>query len=108
MATSKSEQLREQWQQQMERWRESGLSGLKYCKQHNLSYHRFIYWRSKLSQIENGDAGSSDPTSPPSPFVKVVQQAERASELVITLPNGITLRGITTDHLPLIGRLMLQ
>lgn len=108
MAKSNSLQRHEYWQQQMEQWQQSGLSGLKYCKQHHLSYHRFSYWRSKLSRIEGGENELSNPTPSASSFVKVVQREERTPDLVITLPNGITLQGITTDHIPLISQLMQQ
>ena len=36
------------WQQQVSIWKESGLSGDKFYKANDLSYHRFVYWRQKL------------------------------------------------------------
>ena len=40
------------WQEQLEQCQALALSGAAYCKQHNLSYYKFVYWRKKLS--ENG------------------------------------------------------
>ena len=42
------------WQYQLEDWRCSGLSGTAFCKQHTLSYHRFMYWRRKLADSASG------------------------------------------------------
>ena len=53
MSNRKSQQMREYWKQQLAEWSQSGLSGIRYCKTHNLSYHRFSYWRSQLLKTEN-------------------------------------------------------
>ena len=36
------------WQAHIKVWRKSGLSGTEYCRQRQLSYHAFIYWKKKL------------------------------------------------------------
>jgi hypothetical protein len=36
------------WQAHLRVWRNSGLSGAEYCRQHNLSYHTFTYWKRKI------------------------------------------------------------
>lgn len=41
---------REIWTSHVEAWRESGLSQIDYCRQHNLSRHRFTYWKCKLDK----------------------------------------------------------
>ncbi|WP_427901746.1 IS66 family insertion sequence element accessory protein TnpA [Marinobacter bryozoorum] len=33
------------WQQHIEDWPASGLSGMAYCQQQSLTYCRFVYWR---------------------------------------------------------------
>ncbi|WP_420797713.1 IS66 family insertion sequence element accessory protein TnpA [Ectothiorhodospira variabilis] len=44
----------ELWQENITRWRSSGLSGTAYCKQESLAYGgRFVYWRRKLSGLPN-------------------------------------------------------
>jgi len=35
------------WGAHLQAWRKSGLSGMEYCRQHNLSYHGFNYWKKK-------------------------------------------------------------
>lgn len=36
------------WQAHMKVWRKSGLNCKEYCRQYQLSYHAFIYWKRKL------------------------------------------------------------
>ena len=45
MAHNEREQI---WQQHITAWQASGLSGMAYCKQHALTYSKFVYWRRKL------------------------------------------------------------
>ena len=45
--TSKPTGNNKMWQAHLRAWRKSGLSGAKYCRQHNLSYHTFTYWKRK-------------------------------------------------------------
>ncbi|MCL1487919.1 MAG: hypothetical protein MH186_08485 [Marinobacter sp.] len=40
------------WQQQINDWEATDLSGSAYCKQQSLIYHQFVYWRQKLSSAE--------------------------------------------------------
>jgi len=40
------------WQQRIEDWQASGLSGMAYCQQQSLTYCRFVYWRKKLTEPE--------------------------------------------------------
>ena len=80
---------------------------IRYCKTHNLSYHRFSYWRSQLLKTENKmvvGAAKSAGTS----FVKVVPCKEPGTDngLIMTLPNGITFQGIHSGHIDLIGDLL--
>ena len=39
------------WQAHMKAWLQSGLSGQAYCRQCQLSYHAFIYWKKKLGNL---------------------------------------------------------
>ena len=36
------------WRAHIKVWQKSGLSGTEYCRQYQLSYHAFIYWKRKL------------------------------------------------------------
>jgi hypothetical protein len=86
------------WQEQINRWKTSGQSRLAYCKQHRLSYPQFRYWQRKLH----------DDRLPAHRGFVAVERARRSasSGLVMVLPNGIELRGIDDDNLPLVGRLL--
>jgi hypothetical protein len=37
----------------IERWQSSGKSAGEFCKQENLSYHKFHYWRTKYHHQNN-------------------------------------------------------
>lgn len=41
---------KEIWKAHLQAWRKSGLSGMGYCRQQNLSYHAFNYWKKKCHQ----------------------------------------------------------
>ena len=61
------------WQQQVSIWKESGLSGDKFYKANDLSYHRFVYWRQKL-----GCSTAPKKTAPTaSGFTRIAVQPER-------------------------------
>ena len=47
------------WQQHVDQFQQFKQSKLSYCKQYDLSYHRFLYWFSKLT----GDDRPVQPTS---------------------------------------------
>lgn len=80
----------ERWQSHFDAWQASGLSQAAYCREHELVYCQFTYWKQKLSQ------GASPATRPErSAFVPVEVVASQATaDLTLHLPNGITLDGI--------------
>jgi len=41
------------WQVHVTQFQSAGKNKTQYCKQHNLNYHRFLYWYSKLIRIES-------------------------------------------------------
>lgn len=99
--TKDSEELMAYWQQQVEAWRGSGLSQNQFCKNHELSYHRFVYWRRKL-------AGSvhSRSSVQRSGFAVVSYQPEVDAGLTLSLPNGLVVRGISSGNLSLVRQLL--
>ena len=40
---------RRYWKEQIEAWQVSGLEQTEYCRQNNLKYHLFTYWKKKLA-----------------------------------------------------------
>ncbi len=47
---SETEGLAGYWQDQVNSWRKSGRSQASFCNAHDLSYHRFTYWRRKFDE----------------------------------------------------------
>ena len=37
------------WQNQIEQWQASGVSGARFCKEHELDLGQFYYWSNKYS-----------------------------------------------------------
>ena len=46
----KNREKQEFWACHIESWKESGLKQIDYCRQNNLSRHRFTYWNCKLNK----------------------------------------------------------
>ncbi len=39
----------QQWSEKLSAWRDSGLSAAAWCRESSENYHRFLYWRKRLS-----------------------------------------------------------
>jgi len=50
----KREQQRQGWKKQVELWQASGMSALAWCRQHNLAYQSFLYWKRRLAKWSQG------------------------------------------------------
>ena len=93
------------WQGHMERWQQSGQSQKAYCREHNLSYFRFQYWRRNLREDEQQDVQRTRSSG----FVAVApSRGELPAGLSVVLPNGIQLRGISAENLAVVERLLAQ
>ena len=92
------------WHQQIDAWQMSGLSGQAFCKQHDLAYHRFVYWRKKQSRTQPDQSASA------AGFVRVVraQSTSGAGQLTLALPNGASITGIQADNVGLLGAILRQ
>ena len=90
------------WSQLIEDWSDSGLSQQAFCRDRGLSYHKFHYWRKKLSR--------TPPTKTlprTSALVPVSYQPKSpVSDLSVHLPNGVSLRGIDSDNLAVVEQLL--
>lgn len=40
------------WKQRLQDWEDSGLSAMKWCREQNIPYSTFGYWKSKLNSKE--------------------------------------------------------
>lgn len=101
--TNKTESaaLHSYWQQQIKAWETSGQSQTLFCQSHDLSYHRFGYWRRKFLE-KHSDDGHKQATG----FVPVSYQQPASSELSLTLPGGLVLKGIASDNLATVYQLI--
>lgn len=43
----KRESNRKVWSQRVEQWQASGLTAQGWCREHELNYHSFLYWKNK-------------------------------------------------------------
>jgi len=50
----KNRERREFWESHIKAWEESGLTQIEYCTRHELSRHRFTYWKSKGDKKSEG------------------------------------------------------
>lgn len=94
-----------QWRQLIEDWKRSGLSGARFCQVNHVVYHRFVYWRQKLSSLEMRQEASAS-----GGFVAVYRNAQPVDEnadLSLSLPNGAIIRGIRADNVGVV-RLLLD
>jgi hypothetical protein len=94
--TAESDQLAEYWQGQINSWRTCRESQASFCKAHDLSYHRFTYWRRKLDERHTKSRG----------FALVKYRSEGTSNLSVALPNGLVVQGIAADNLAVARQLL--
>ena len=87
--TAEAEGLAEYWQGQVNNWRTSGKSQASFCKTHDLSYHRFTYWRRKFDEQPTESEG----------FALVKYQSAGGGNLSVAMPNGLVVQGIGSDNL---------
>lgn len=95
------------WQQHIEHWRDTGLSGAAFCKQQSLSYHQFVYWRRKLKGTDDATGTESVPISG---FARVTQVAATSvsSDLTLRLPGGMAITGLHAGNVDLLGAILRQ
>lgn len=96
--------LADYWHQQVNSWKSSSQSQAKFCQANELAYHRFVYWRQKF---ERGP-GSSQAKRESGGFATVDRRPKVNSGLTLSLPNGLVLRGICADNIPVVRQLLEQ
>ena len=93
------------WQQQIDTWDRSGLSGAAFCKRSALSYNQFAYWRRKLQEPD--EAAESEP-SPGFVRVRQATSVNEPDELTLTLPSGVTITGLHAGNVTLLGAVLRE
>ncbi|MEO9523621.1 MULTISPECIES: IS66 family insertion sequence element accessory protein TnpB [Pseudomonadota] len=96
--------LHQFWQETLSDWQASGLSGAAYCKQESLVYHRFVYWRQKLT----GRVESSEPVQARSGFARVAPIPDTGVGLTVSLPGGVSITGLHAGNIDLLGAVLRQ
>ena len=102
------DELKEQWQQRLKSWRESGLNQKQWCEQNNVRQHRFWYWKKKLEEIPVAQ-GKNKPAYGFVPAVLAPEPKELVTEpapLSISLPSGLKVSGIDHSNLSLARQLI--
>ena len=90
------------WRAQIASWQASGQSQVAYCEANALSYARFVYWRRKFRRPAVAERSGSGQA-----FVPVIAAAPVTHEgLVVTLPNGVELRGIHAHNVAVASQLL--
>jgi hypothetical protein len=99
-----SDTLAAHWRPLIETWRSSGQTQKVFCREHDLSYDRFVYWRRKFEQC-----GFDQTRRTSSALVAVTCAPPAATNgLCLVLPNGMELRGLTTDNLGVVQQLLAR
>ena len=90
------------WLEQVKASEESGLSAAQFCKQQDLNYSQFMYWRQKCQKPL---APISEDKS--SGFVKVEPSlSPLGSGLSVSLPSGMKIHGIDSTNVTLVRQLL--
>lgn len=100
------QEYQQYWQQQISACQAAGLSCAAYCKQHDISYHKFVYWRSKLSKLSKQE-DSNKPAAMPAGFAKVTSQP-LPTGLTLSLPGGLSISGFHAGNIELLGTVLKQ
>lgn len=59
---------RQYWREHINSWQDSGQSQTEYCRRHDLTYHRFVYWREKFAPKPNETVSIVEVPLPPVEF----------------------------------------
>lgn len=102
------------WKRHVTACNDSGQSKAGYCREQQLTYHQFIYW---YSQFEAQPSVFIDSKSRPTqskdttrllPVVLRDHHQPHDGGIQITLPNGVSISGITEQHVSVALQLLDQ
>ena len=95
------------WQNNISQWKISGLSGVQFCKKHELDLAQFYYWKSK--PVASSSKAVSDSKRSAGFATVVVTDSPLVDEgLNFTLPNGCAIVGINSGNVSLVGAILAQ
>lgn len=91
--------LEEEMRYHIQAWQQCKQSQQEYCRENNLTYHKFIYWLSKFRRKQNPIEQAFIP-------VQIEQPVHSSpTELEIAYPNGVRLR-VPSGNVQFIGQLI--
>lgn len=99
-----SEALSAHWRPLIEQWRRSGQAQKAFCREHDLNYDQFVYWRRKF--VARNETPARRTASALVPVTCIAPATGHG--LSLTLPNGMELRGLTLDNLPVVQQLLAR
>jgi len=105
-ANTTSQERHQFWQSHIEACALQSASKAQYCRDHELSYHCFIYWHSKLAKQQ--PSGQNFPDNHSKLIPVSLTQSPYPAELQVQLPNGVLISGINNQSVGLIGSLIDQ
>ena len=85
------------WQQIINQFQESGLSGARFCKQQEIPYASFSKWRQRLLGMSSEPASSLTQTQKPD-FIDLTQLSSACDGLSITLKLGNDIELLLTPR----------
>lgn len=103
------------WRQHINHWQASTLSAAHYCQQHQVTYHCFIYWRSKFARELEPAVDQPLTAKGLSAFVVARPQVQAspateattlADNLQLALPNGLVVQNIREGNLSTVRALL--
>ena len=62
---------REEWKGKIKKWSRSGKSGVKWCREYQISYSTFTYWKKRITQAK------ANPPSKKSTFIELSDHSPR-------------------------------
>ncbi|NLQ19206.1 hypothetical protein HGG82_16570 [Marinomonas sp. M1K-6] len=90
------------WRAQVTAAEAAAMSSARFCKENDLNYSQFMYWRQKC---QTPSAPISEDKS--SSFIKVEPSlGQLGSGLSVSLPNGMQIHGIDSTNVTLVRQLL--
>ncbi|AWX99110.1 hypothetical protein A8139_15525 [Marinomonas primoryensis] len=90
------------WRAQVTAADAAAMSSARFCKENDLNYSQFMYWRQKLQAPL-----TSAPEKKASGFVKVEPSlGPLGSGLSVSLPSGMQIHGIDSTNVTLVRQLL--
>ena len=86
LSAEKSFTGRRIWEAHIQAWEKSGLTAADYCRQHNLSYDAFHYWKKKILRTSSPKGISFVPV--PARMIEQGQQAANAPGSALKVEVG--------------------